>query len=122
MKKRNFFQKAHSCESHLQIHSEFRSHGSLKNAVFGYQVVSGPPGHLNVNFGKGVKMHAGGVADNHPYYDSKDPLEVILQNKYAFMGKNIITDKVIKQGCRGGRLSKSIYCKDLNMAHHPAKP
>ena len=23
-------------------------------------------------------MHAGGVADNHPYYDSKDPLEVNL--------------------------------------------
>ena len=53
-----------------------------------------------MNFGKGVKMHAGGVADNHPYYDSKDPLEVILQNKYAFMGKNIITDKVLKQGYR----------------------
>ena len=75
---------------------------------------------MNVNFGKGVKMHAGGVADNHPYYDSKDPLEVILQNKYAVMGKKIITDKVLKQGYRGGRLSKSIYCRDLNMA--PAPP
>ena len=26
-------------------------------------------------------MHAGGVADNHPYYDSKDPLEVIQAEK-----------------------------------------
>ena len=28
-------------------------------------------------------MHAGGVADNHPYYDSKDPLEVIYKTRFA---------------------------------------